>query len=320
MVTITAPQLALDIPTPPIHRGRCFRSDAVGPARLSRPRLAAGLAEGTLREVVRGVYVDARAPDDPATWLAALRLLVPPGAVVARQSAAWVHGVDVRSTGPPGDVPQVECLVPYGTSVRRRSGLRCRSAPLEQADVDGLGGVRCTTPLRTAADLLTHLPRHMALAAADAMAHAGLFTRGQLVAEVRRRQGRRGYRHARRLASFCDAGAESFAESWTRLRLLDAGFPRPVTQVPLGRDGWVEYRIDLGYPRLRVGIEYDGMAYHSTGADRRRDDKRRDRIRREYGWTLLVADHGDILGRQLAFERAVGEALGMEPTIRWRRW
>ena len=50
-------------------------------------------------------------------------------------------------------------------------------------------------------------------------------------------KGGRNIDRARRLASFCEPRAESFGESWTRLRILDAGFPRPVAQVPLGSTG-----------------------------------------------------------------------------------
>jgi very-short-patch-repair endonuclease len=277
------------------------------------------LAAGVLRQVVHGVFVDARAPDTPPTWLDALRLAVPSGAVVAGRSAAWVHGVDVRATGPPGAPHVVECVAPASARLARRRGIRCRAGPLDD-DVDEVGGVRCTSPLRTAADLLSSLPRHVALAAVDAMAHQGLFTGYELRARLGRCGSGPGLRRARRLASQVDERTESFGESWTRLRIADARFPRPVAQVPLWRDGRVEFRIDLGYPALRIGVEYDGMQHHTSAVDRRDDEARRTRIRLEYGWTLLVVDRGDVLGRSLRLEEALGDLLGQAPRIRRRTW
>jgi hypothetical protein len=313
-------QLALDLSTPLVNDGRCFRRDAAASVGLSRSALRAALHDGTLRRVLRGVFVDARRPDDTATRLAALELVTPPDAVVARSTAAWARGVDVTGIGPRGDPPVVECIVPSGRASPRRAGVRGLRLPLVDDDVEQLGGVRCTTPLRTAVDVLFQLRRHLALAAVDSMACAGRFTPDQLIAEVGRWPDRRGYARARRLASYCEPGAQSFGESWLRLRILDAGFPRPAAQVPLWSRGCVEYRLDLGYPWRRLGFEYDGLEFHSSAADLRRDERRRTRIREAYGWTVLVAGRGDILGRSLRFERAVGELLGRQPRTRRRTW
>jgi hypothetical protein len=222
-------QLALDLSMPLVNDGRCFRRDAAASVGLSPPALRAAVRDGSLRQVLRGVYVDSRRPDDTATRLAAIELVAPPGAVVARTTAAWARGVDATGVGPRGDPPVVECIVPPGRASPRHPGVRCHRLPLLDDDIEPLGGVRCTTPLRTAVDLLFQLRRHLALAAVDAMACAGLFTPGQLVAEVDRWQDRRGYARARRLATSCEPGAQSFGESWLRLRILDAGFPRPST-------------------------------------------------------------------------------------------
>ena len=198
--------------------------------------------------------------------------------------------------------------------------MRCYTAPLHDDDVEWVGGIPCTTPTRTAIDLLRYLRPHLGLAAADAMAHAGMFDVDDLCEQVERWRRGRNIARARRLASYCEPLTESYGESWLRLRILDAGFPRPEAQIPLGGDGRAEFRLDLGYRDRRVAVEYDGLEFHDSPADRRHDQARRTRIREVHGWRVLVAGRGEILGRSLAFERAVGELLCAEPRLRRRLW
>jgi hypothetical protein len=152
------------------------------------------------------------------------------------------------------------------------------------------------------------------------MAHAGMFDVAGLPEQIERWHGGRNVKRARRLASYCEPLTESFGESWTRLRILDAGFPRPEAQVPLDTDGRVEFRLDLGYPDRRLAVEYDGLEFHAGGSHRRHDESRRTRIREFYGWTVLAVGRGEILGQSLAFERGMGELLGLEPKILRRTW
>lgn len=167
---------------------------------------------------------------------------------------------------------------------------------------------------------MRYLLPHLGLGAADAMAHAGMFDVAELPEQIERWRGGRNIDRARRLASYCEPLTESFGESWTRLRILDAGYPRPEAQVPLGNDRRVEFRLDLGYTERRLAVEYDGLEFHANRPDRRHDEDRRTRIREFYGWTVLAVGRGEILGNSLAFERAMGELLGLEPKILRRTW
>ncbi|WP_432476255.1 DUF559 domain-containing protein [Nocardioides sp. GXQ0305] len=47
------------------------------------------------------------------------------------------------------------------------------------------------------------------------------------------------------------------------------------------------YRLDLAYPRAKVAVEYDGEEFHSRPEDRARDEARRDVLRRQ-GWYVIV--------------------------------
>ena len=80
------------------------------------------------------------------------------------------------------------------------------------------------------------------------------------------------------------------------------------------------YRLDMGWRSRRIGLEYDGEEFHSSQAAREHDEARREELRRRFGWTVIGVGRGEVLGRGLALEHAVGGLLGKEPTIRVRRW
>jgi hypothetical protein len=80
------------------------------------------------------------------------------------------------------------------------------------------------------------------------------------------------------------------------------------------------YRLDLGWKRRRIGIEYDGMEFHSSGADRLRDERRRDRLARQFGWHVVGVGKGEVLGSSVKLELGIGELLGMRPSISRRTW
>lgn len=278
------------------------------------------LKAATVRQPVRGVYLDARVPDDILTRAACLKLRLPDDAVVGRRTAAWLWGVDGRSPDERAAAPLVECIVPPGRQPLRRPGVRCYVAPVagEVCEVDG---IPATTPLRTSLDVLRWLAPHMGLAVVDALAAAGLVTRDGLLARAAEVPGVRGIARARRLADLVEPRTESMGESWLRLRIVDAGFPRPRVQIEvLDADGRCVYRLDMGWEDRRIAVEYDGEEYHSTPEQLSRDLRRRDDLEQRYGWRVLAVGRGEVLGSSLALEQALGELLGREPLIRRRSW
>jgi hypothetical protein len=79
--------------------------------------------------------------------------------------------------------------------------------------------------------------------------------------------------------------AESRPEARVVRALVDAGVPAPVQQhwVRIGGDS---FRIDLAYPDAKVAIEYDGWDAHRSRSAFDHD-RRRDRMLRLAGWTVL---------------------------------
>jgi AbiEi antitoxin C-terminal domain len=288
---------------------------------LTRHELDALVRAGLVVQPVRGAYVDARCPDDLTTRARAAALVLPVDAALNRRTAAWLHGIDARGPGEQDQPLLLECVVPAGQGRPKRSGMRAREAALEDSDIITVNGVATTTPLRTAVDLLRFLPPFMGLAVMDALANRMLIDADEVAARIDDFAGGRGVKQARRLATFCDPGAESFGESWLRLRLLDAGFPRPECQIwMVDQHGVGVYRLDLGWPDRCLAVEYDGMEFHSRAEDAAHDVRRRERLADEWGWHVVGVGKGEVLGRSLNLEQGVGELLGLEPQIRVRTW
>jgi very-short-patch-repair endonuclease len=301
--------------------GQPFDRGTAARAGMSRWQLHRLVAAGRVRRVLDDVYLDDRVDDDLSARARCLALRLPPGAALSRWTAAWLLGVDVRPLASRREpLSVVECTVPRGREPLSRRGLVCYVAPLE-LDVTEVAGLPCTTPERTVADLLRWSAPHDGLAAADAMAAAGLVEAQRLPAVVERFAGARGVTQARYLAAVVEPATESPGESWLRLRLLDAGFPRPRAQISVvDRWGVERYRLDLGWEEVRVAVEYDGEEFHGSARSRRWDEQRREELFREFGWNVVGVGKGEVLGPSMALERGVGEMLSLEPKLSRRRW
>ncbi|MFK4084445.1 hypothetical protein ACI2LF_10085 [Kribbella sp. NPDC020789] len=254
------------------------------------------LGRGDIRQLIRGVYVDSRIPDTPELRAEALSLVVPPGGVIHGDAAAWLHGIDSTALGPEKTIQPRWTFLPRPT-----------------VEVFGL---KVTSPAATAIELAQHLPRPFALSALDALLHRQLATRDELY------EASSAYfaptTPAFQLLQLADGRAASPGESWLRLRLFDAGFPRPQLQVPVGR-----YRLDLGYPDhpvdgRRLGLEYDSDAWHSTDHQQLRDESRRTDLAL-LGWHIIPIRRPDIWGAYPALELTIGAFLCQHPRLP-RRW
>ncbi len=250
--------------------------------------------------MIGGVYVDVRVPETIALRADALHLVVPPGATVCGRAAAWLHGIDSTALAP-------EPFRPEWTFAERPS-----------VEIQGL---RVTTPAATAIELATHLPRPFALSAVDGLLHAGM-PMTDLMTAAAAYFAADSTSQAAQLLRIADGRAESPGESWLRLRLFDARFPRPELQVPVEGNGRT-YRLDLGYPDLpvdgrRLGLEYDSDQWHSSTKQQLKDETRRTELE-ALGWHIISIRRTDLWGSYPALELAVGGFLCQEPRLP-RRW
>lgn len=90
-----------------------------------------------------------------------------------------------------------------------------------------------TTRERTAFDLGRHLDRFGALARLDALMWNQHYDIAEVLHLADRHRHARGVIQLRELLPLVDGGAASPRESMLRLWLLDCGFPRPQTQIPV---------------------------------------------------------------------------------------
>jgi hypothetical protein len=86
---------------------------------------------------------------------------------------------------------------------------------------------------------------------------------------VSRHRHTRGLRQLEAVLNLVDAGAESPKETWLRLLVIRAGYPRPRTQIPvLSPDGRRRYYLDMGWEDIMLALEYDGDHHRTSGHDR----------------------------------------------------
>lgn len=158
-------------------------------------------------------------------------------------------------------------------------------------------GIPVTSLARTVVDCACALAADRGLVIADSALRRGLDREvlGQVVAA---RAGTRGVARAREVLCLADPGAQSPGETLVRWALHRGGLPRPELQVEvLTRRG--RFFLDLGWPALRVGVEFDGFvkysgelgntAAHAVFAEKQRQDALEDE-----GWRVLRVTWDDL--------------------------
>lgn len=252
-------------------------------AFIGSEAIAGGLSWGRLQRdstrVYRDVYVPAgleiTAVDRAqAAWLWSRRR-----AVVAGLAAAALHGSKWVDPSLTVDL--------YHDNRHRLPGLMTRAEPLSDDEVCVVSGIPATTAERTAVDLACWYPLNEAVASVDALARATEIKIADVELLMQHLRGRRGIANARRVIGLVDAGAQSPKESWLRTLLVQAGLPRPQTQIPICDDiGKAIAYLDMGWPDLKIAVEYDGE-HHRTHRSQYAWDIRRSEMLQRRGWIVI---------------------------------
>jgi hypothetical protein len=296
---------------------RPFTTSDIESVATNRYALAQAISHGDVRRPFRGVYLATQAEDDPVKRAEALVQVVSEHQVISDRTAAWVHGINAFTQTEMAQLPAVETCAVRGHTRTRRPGTDGRSRDLLPEDIAVIGGVRVTTPLRTALDLGCNLNRREAMAALNEFARHHGITRSSLDEQLPRFRGRRGVVQLRELVPLLNRRLESQRESWTLLAISDAGLPLPEAQVWVDVEGIPTYRLDFAYRLAKVAIEYDGED-HDDPDQRIYDEERRGWLI-DHGWTIVIVRKGDFTGDRLdAWLREIKDAL--TPTYSTRRF
>lgn len=199
--------------------------------------------------------------------------------VIAGLTASALHGANWVDECAP-----VELI---WRNARRPSGLRTSDMLLFARERARLRGLPVTTPERTAFDIGRRGRLDDAVARLDALGHAT----GIKAEDVRQlagdHPGVRGLRQLHTALDLYDPGAASPKETWLRLLVIRAGYPRPQTQIPVWdplERRW--YYLDLGWENLQIAMEYEGDQHRTDPAQFAKDVRRYERLP-ELGWKVI---------------------------------
>jgi very-short-patch-repair endonuclease len=260
---------------PVAFRGSSARAAGlVTPARLRGPRFV---------RVFPDVYVQAgdQPPDLALRSLAAYRMVEGRG-VLSGYSAALLLGADCA---PDPDVP-AEVTVPGGGQ-RAHPGLRVHRDRLASGEITTAGGVCCTTAMRTAYDLARQEDLVEAVVAVDRLSNVHRFRPDLLLNFAVHYDGARGNDRVARVLAEVSPYSGSPMESRLRMVIVNGGLPRPRVQWPV-QDVLARTVVwlDLAYPELNIGIEYEGELHATV-----------ERVLRDAGRYTRLVDRGWLIYR-----------------------
>ncbi|KUH69995.1 hypothetical protein AU184_14400 [Mycolicibacterium novocastrense] len=240
--------------------------------------LGRGLTRGQLRSrykrVKPRVYVPRGASPSVELAAHAAWLWTDRRGIVAGRAAASLHGAQWVNPDTPIDM--------IGPRERPRRGVVIRNERIDWDEVCAIGDLAVTTPARTALDLARHLSRDVAVRHLDALAAATGLTVDDVAPLLERYRGWRGMKRARIALDLMDGGAQSPKETWLRLLVVDAGYPRPRTQIRVS-DGVSEAILDMGWDEPMIALDYDGEQ-HQTERRRFVHDIDRNALVECLGW------------------------------------
>jgi len=154
-------------------------------------------------------------------------------------------------------------------------------------------------------------------ASVDAMVEIGdgflrrknpLLSLEDMTARLDQLKGVRRFGLAKQAMRLVRANTDSLYETRTRLMLVHAKLPTPEVNYPV----WCQsidftYHVDMGYPSVKVAVEYDGLG-HVQDREQMSIDANRRRDLQDEGW-LVITVTADQLRRPSAVVRSVESAL-----------
>jgi very-short-patch-repair endonuclease len=211
--------------------------------------------------------------------------------VLSGYSAAEVLGASCA----PWDAP-AEVTVPH-RGQRSCPGLLVHRTNLYPGEISEVKGLKVTSPLRTAYDLARRGDLVERVVAVDRLANVHRFDPALLLDFHARYRRSRGNDLVPQVLAHADRRAGSPMETRLRMLIVQAGLPKPqvqwVVQDELSRTAvW----LDLAWPDLMIGIEYEGSGHTEPGQVLR--DVGRFTALVDKGWRIYRYTKREILRRQ----------------------
>jgi hypothetical protein len=247
------------------------------------------VTRGQLRSRYRAIFPDVYTPRiaEPSLYANTLGAWLWSGrrAPITGRAASAMHGsLWVDETAP------VELM---WRNDHPPAGIITRNEHFTCEDVVEIDGISVATPQRSAYELGRYLPRDAAVAHLDALSRATGLAADHVAPLIERYKGARNIRALRTAIDLMDGGAQSPKETWLRLLLIDAGYPRPQTQIPVLDDTGLPFAfLDMGWDDVMIAVEYDGEQ-HRTDTVQYRWDVRRLRKIHDRDWLHVKVIAGD---------------------------
>ena len=272
---------------------------------VSAKQLARLVRDGVLTRPRRGIYRLAGLPDG---WLQRTHVALAgagPGAVASHGTALALHGID--RLAPPA-IPHVETASTTLRHVPEAIVHRTRSLPPE--DVVRAGGLPCTSGARTCIDLAPTLEPSELIALTDDVIASRTASRAGLHRRASALQA--GRPALRTILAITRPGADGEFWSWLERRfdhvVRAAGLPVP--QYNVGLPGVSGVIVDALWFDAPLVVELDGLRFHHTSGQRRRDRSRANRISLA-GYPLLRYSWHDVVHESPRVVREIARALGL---------
>lgn len=267
---------------------------------VSKNRLRAN----DIRRVARGIVLHPETQLDPGKdrdrCLAVGRSLKE-GHFLSRRSAALVYCIP--SPRPQGHKVDVGSFWPMRSPRRTYiAGHRVKRNVLEWAEIDG---VRIPSPADVWCQLAAVSTLTQMVQAGDFIISGKRIVNGggrrdppladidALSAAAARHLGTLGSKLREQALPMLRTAVDSPTESAVRVLVVGAGFPEPMTNCPVQVADRLLHA-DMGYPELKIAIEYEGLQHFMDPKEIRHDEIRRAKLE-DAGWRVLRVMNDDLL-------------------------
>jgi hypothetical protein len=268
-------------PLPAALAGRVFSRSEACEAGMS-PAMLRG---ARIRRLWTDAYHFADATPDFGTVIDAARRVLPRDAAVSHTTNLRLHGLTIRPEFP------LHFATNEARHARREGVVLHRFEGPFEAEIHA--GLPLLPARRTFVDCGTLLTLPELVAVGDWLVAHSLATVGELVGFATEAH-LDGVQQARVAAELVRGGAESVAESLTRVALTVRGLPEPAVNRELFDEaGGFLGRGDLPFSDWKVLAEYDGWYHERDATQRQHDILRRERLEAA-GWLVVVLTSVDL--------------------------